>query len=263
MPRLRPLFRGAVLVALLATMAIPPVWGQTASNASVVVASVETGEIMGANAIDSTISANLAGRIGLSILAHEWVAQAHTPNRDALLEGGDADLTIGAALDRMLDDGRPGEMARALMAARIGYTPLLLDSALHSLFEEAGVETQSLVVQRGAWGGPEWAGTISPRDTARLAIALARIEGADAGPLLAGSGLQCVAIQTGDKTSERWVAVVSGAVSPEGCLSAAQSSVGLTDTRVAEAERIDPVQSAAHKAASIAATQALGLPQAQ
>jgi len=260
MSRMRPYLRGAVFLALLAAMAIPPAFAQTAGNASVVVASADGGEIMGANAIDEMIAANLGGRLALAILAHEWAAQPHAPARDTPLDGGE--LTIGSALDRMLEDGRTGEMARALMAARIGYTPLLLDSAIQSLFEEVGVETRDIAVTRGAWGGPEWSGAMSARDTARLGVALARVEGPDAGPLLASSGLQCIAIQTGEKTQARWVAVVSGAVSPEGCMAAAQSSVGLTDTRVASAERIDPAQSAKDAAAAAAATEALNLPKA-
>lgn len=263
MPSLRPVLRGALIVALLASIAAPQAFAQTAGNASVVVASVEGGEIMGANGIDDMVSANLAGRLGLAILAQEWLSQPHTPGRDAPLEGGDPDLTIGIAMDRMLEDGRNGEMARALMAARIGYTPLLLGSAIESIFDEVGVQAQGLGVQRGNWGGPEWTGSVSARDTARLAIALARTQGADDGPMLAGSGLQCVAIQHGPKTGQRWVGIVNGAVSPEGCMAAAQSSVGLTDTRVAESERVDPRQSEAEQVAAGMATDSLGLPQAR
>lgn len=260
MPVFRPLLSSTLAVLMATTVALPSA-AQTAGNASVVVASVENGEIMGANSIDDMVAVNLAGRLGLAILAQEWLSQPHTPDRDTLLEGGDPDLTIGLAMDRLLEDGRNGEMARALMAARIGYTPLLLDSAIESIFEEVGVTAQGLDVQRGRWGGPEWTGAISARDTARLAVALARSEGLGDGPMLAGSGLQCVAIQTGPKTGQRWVGIVNGAVSPEGCLAAAQSSVGLTDDRVAQAERVDPRQTLAEQAAAEVATDALGLPE--
>ena len=244
----------------LCCLTASPALAQTAGGASVVVASVEGGDIMGANGIDAQINADMAGRIGLAILAHKWLEQDHTPGLDEHLEGGDPELTIGMALDRGLEDGRTGEMSRALIAARIGYTPLLLDSAVKTLFDEARVPTTNLGVRRGAWGGPEWTGSISARDTARLAVVLARMQTFGTGPMLAGAGLECVAVQPGEHTATRWVAVVSGAVSPEGCLAAAHSSVALTDERVAQAERIDPTESADSQAKAALATQALGLP---
>lgn len=260
MPFLRTALSGLATSLLLLPMAIPA-GAQSASNASVIVASVEDGSIMGANSIDDMIAANLVGRIALAILVQAWMDDTQTPG-DTLLEGGDGDLTLETARDHLLEDGRRGEMARALVAARIGYTPLLLDAAVEDLFAQAGVTSRGLDVQRGGWGGPEWTGAVSARDTARLGIALARMESFGQGPILAGSGNQCIGIQMGERTQSRWVAVVSGAVSPQGCLAAAQSSIGLTDTRVAEAERIDPT-SDKPAVTDAGATQGLGLPDAR
>ena len=246
-------------LALAGALALAPLcaFAQTAGNASVAVVSVDRGEVMGANGIDDLISANLAGRLGLAILAHEWMEQTQTDPATPL-EGGDPGLTIGVALSHLLEDGRAGEMARALLAARIGYTPLLLDSAVEALFAEAGIQSRGLDVQRGAWGGPEWTGAISARDTARLGVLLARLHDLGQTPIVAGAGLQCIAIETGSATQTPWVGVVSGAVSPEGCMAAARSAIGLTDTRLAEAERVDRDPSP-----STPDTDSLGLPEAR
>lgn len=240
MPPMRTLAKGALLIALLAAVAIPPAYAQSASNASVAVVDVETGELMGANGVDSMIPANLAGRVGFTLLAYEWMDVSQTDPASPLA-GGDPDLTVGTALARLLTDGREGEMARALMAARIGYNPSTLNSAMEALMAEVGVDARGVAVQRGAWGGPEWTGTVSARDTARMGVALARLHGdALGGPVQGGAGLQCIAIGPAQSNTTTWVGVVSGAVSPEGCVKAASNAIELTDLRVAEGVRIAP-----------------------
>lgn len=239
MPPMRTLIKGALLLALLASIAIPPVYAQSASNASVAVVEVDSGAIMGANGIDAMIPANLAGRIGFAVLAHEWMDVTGT-DLATPLAGGAPDLTIGIALSQLLVDGRDGEMARALLAARIGYTPTTLDGAMDALLQEVGVAARDVHVQRSANGGPEWSGTVTTRDTARMGVALARLHGdALGGQVAAGAGLQCIAIGPGNGSGTTWVGVVSGAISPEGCILAATNSIGLTDTRVAEGVRIE------------------------
>jgi hypothetical protein len=241
---MRTLLTGTLLLALLGATALAPAFAQSTGNASVAVVEVESGAIMGANGIDAMIPANLAGRIGFAILAHEWMDVTQTDPATPLA-GGAPDLTIGTALNQLLVDGRDGEMARALLAARIGYTPSTLDGAMAALLQEVGVEARGVNVQRSANGGPEWTGTVTTRDTARMGVALARLHGEALGGMVqAGAGLQCIAIGPGATTTTTWVGVVSGAISAEGCIMAASNSIGLTDTRVAEGVRIVPGQPA-------------------
>lgn len=235
-PSFRDALKMAALGALVLAMAIPPVYGQT-TGAGVAVVSVDDGAIMGANGIDGMIPANLAGRLGFALLAHTWMDETGTDPNEAL-PGGDPGLTLGIALPRLLLEGRDGEMARALIAARIGYTPANLNQAMAALMAEVGTAPRGVEVQRGAWGGPEWTGAISTRDTARLAVALARVAPTATDGVAAGAGLQCMAGAVGTNGA-RWISVVSGALSPEGCIAAARSSIDLTDTRVAEAIRPD------------------------
>lgn len=235
-PNWRTVLRIAALTTLVAAMAIPPVYAQS-SGAGVAVIDVEEGAILGANNIDGMVPANMAGRIGLALLAHTWITETQA-DTSQILPGGDGTLTLANALPLLLVDGRDGEMARALVAARIGYSPTTLNSAMDALTAEIGAAPRGMAVQRGAFGGPEWTGAISTRDTARMAVALARIAPEATDGVAAGAGLQCMAGALG-ASGERWIAVVSGALSPEGCLAAARSSIDLTDTRVAEAIRPD------------------------
>jgi hypothetical protein len=207
-------------------------------GASVMVAEVETGLILAANSIDDLVPANLAGRLAFALLVQEWIDLNQIDPQKAL-PGADQGVTIAQAAQLMLEDGRNGEMARASLAGYVGYTPQNLTAAMVALMQEMGVDARGLQVQRSAFGGPEWSGTLSVRDTGRIAISLTRIHSDSFTTFLSGAGLQCIGYEPNTKTNTPLVAVVSGAASPDGCLAAAKSSISLSDDRLDRNPKIE------------------------
>lgn len=218
---------------LLPLLLVPGLaWGQVQdrSGASVMVTNVDTGNILAANNIDNPVGANMAGRLGFKLLVHEWVV-INQIDVEAEMPGTQG-MRIIDGMNAMLADGQQGEMARATLARLIGYTPQSLGDALQTLMREMGIETKDFAIQRSQYNGPEWTGTISLRDTGRIAVALTRLHGESINQSAAGAGLECFNYGVGPNTGIVMTSVVSGAASPEGCLAAARSAIELSDTRL-------------------------------
>lgn len=205
-------------------------------GASVMVTDIQTADILAANNIDKAIPGNLAGRLAFKILAHEWLALNQTDPNTILPNTNQ--MTLSNGLNLMLEDGQQGEMARASMAGMIGYTPQSLGTAIQTLLRDMGVEG-TLTIQRSQFNGPEWIGTISVRDTARIGVALTRLHGESMFQMAAGADLQCFSYAVGPKSDIAMTAIVSGAASPEGCLAAARQALELSDTRLSNRTRVD------------------------